>query len=164
IRNSVDHGLENAEDRKRLGKRPFGEITIDVSIDSNKNASVIFRDDGRGLNLSRVYQVGLEKGILSESATVDDMVEAIFQLGFSTARKTTLISGRGIGMDAVRHYCRSLGGKFRVVLDHEVDEVMLKRIKSKTEHDVHATFSFQSEFNLRLSVASHEKAPTAKLA
>ncbi|HYX34460.1 MAG TPA: 7TM diverse intracellular signaling domain-containing protein [Oligoflexus sp.] len=164
IRNSVDHGLENAEDRKRLGKRPFGEITIDVSIDSNKNASVIFRDDGRGLNLSRVYQVGLEKGILSESATVDDMVEAIFQLGFSTARKTTLISGRGIGMDAVRHYCRSLGGKFRVVLDHEVDEVMLKRIKSKTEHDVHATFSFRSEFNLRLPVASHEQAPTAKLA
>lgn len=62
-----------------------------MSIDTAKNVTVIYRDDGRGLNLSRVYQIGLAKGFLTEAATVDDMVNVIFQLGFSTAKKTTLI-------------------------------------------------------------------------
>ena len=149
IRNSVDHGIESAEERIRLGKRSFGEITVAVSIDESRNATIIYRDDGRGLNLSKVYQIGLQKGFLTEEATVDDMIETIFQLGFSTAKKTTLISGRGIGMDAVRHYCRSLGGQFRVVLDRDIDEVNLKRIKSKTEDDIYASFSFQYRVNLR---------------
>jgi hypothetical protein len=112
------------------------------------------------LNLSRVYQIGLEKGFLTEA----DMVEAIFQLGFSTARKTTLISGRGIGMDAIRHYCRSLGGVFRVVLDHEVDDVTLKRIKSQGEPDVYVTFSFQYQVNLRAPIAPRQPQPLARLA
>ncbi len=150
IRNSVDHGIEPPEERIQRGKRSFGEITVAVSIDANKNATIVYHDDGRGLNLSKVYQIGLEKGFLTESATVDEMIEVIFQLGFSTAKKTTLISGRGIGMDAIRHYCRSLGGQFRVVLDREVDEINLKRIKSKAEPDVYATFSFQYRVNLRL--------------
>jgi PAS domain-containing protein/HPt (histidine-containing phosphotransfer) domain-containing protein len=164
IRNSVDHGIESPEDRTRLGKRTFGEITVDVNIDAAKNATIVYHDDGRGLNLSRVYQIGLEKGFLTEAATVEDMVEVIFQLGFSTARKTTLISGRGIGMDAIRHYCRSLGGAFQVVLDHEVDEMTLKRVKSKSEPDVYVTFSFQYQVNLRAPMAPHQPQPLARRA
>jgi PAS domain-containing protein len=164
IRNSVDHGIETAEERKRQGKKVFGEISLEVSIDANKNARFIYRDDGRGLNLSRVYQIGLDKDFLTESATVEDMVEAIFQLGFSTAEKTTLISGRGIGMDAIRHYCRSLGGTFKVVLDQEVDEVMLKRIKTRGAPHVLVGFSFHYEINLRNNNVTSGKSPVAKLA
>jgi hypothetical protein len=91
-------------------------------------------------------------------------VEAIFQLGFSTAKKTTLISGRGIGMDAIRYYSRSLGGQFRVVLDREVDEVTLKRIKSSVEPDVYVTFSFQYEVNLRTPATIRKPTPSARLA
>lgn len=164
IRNSVDHGIETTEERVQLGKRSFGEITVDVSIDAAKNATIVYRDDGRGLNLSRVYQIGLEKGILNESATVDEMVEAIFQVGFSTAKKTTLISGRGIGMDAIRHYCRSLGGQFRVVLDREFDELTVKRIKSQNEADVFATFSFQYQVNLRAPLVVRNPLATVRTA
>jgi PAS domain-containing protein len=153
IRNSVDHGIENPDERRQIGKRPFGEISLDVSIDADRMATMIYRDDGRGLNLSRIYQLGLERGILSENSSVEEMIETIFKVGFSTARKTTLISGRGIGMDAIRHFCRSLGGHFRLVLDHEVDELTLKRIRSKTEPDVYVSFSFQYQVNLRSNAA-----------
>jgi PAS domain-containing protein/HPt (histidine-containing phosphotransfer) domain-containing protein len=154
IRNSVDHGIESPEERKQLGKRPFGEISLDVTIDANKLATMVYHDDGRGLNLSRIYKLGVERGMLNENSSVDEMIETIFKVGFSTAKKTTLISGRGIGMDAIRHYCRSLGGQFRLVLDQAVDDVTLKRIKSQTEPDVYVSFSFQYQVNLRSSAGA----------
>jgi len=67
-------------------------------------------------------------------------------------------------MDAIRHYCRSLGGVFRVVLDHEVDAATLKRIKAKVEPDIYVTFSFQYEVNLRAPLAPRQPQPLVRLA
>jgi hypothetical protein len=67
-------------------------------------------------------------------------------------------------MDAIRHYCRSLGGSFQVVLDHEVDEMTLKRVKSKNEPDIYVTFSFQYQVNLRAPIAPRQPQPLARRA
>lgn len=153
IRNSLDHGIESSQERKHLGKKPYGEIDISITIDKNKMVHLVYRDDGRGLNLSKIYGMALRRGLITEAATDRDIIEAIFNVGFSTCPKTTLISGRGIGMDAVRHYSQSLGADFTVHLDKNLDELTLKRIKTESDEDIYASFSFHSRVSLKSGAA-----------
>ncbi|NRA68482.1 MAG: Hpt domain-containing protein [Pseudobacteriovorax sp.] len=142
MRNSIDHGLESPSDRETKGKKPWGTISIDISIDQQKNVTFRFEDDGKGLNLTKIYAIAVSKNLMDEHATAEQLVDVIFRPGFSTAEKTTMISGRGVGMDAVRHYSMSLGASFSLVPKNTIDDETLQRIKDGTGEDVYLLFEF----------------------
>jgi len=112
IRNSCDHGLEDAEGRTAAGKAAVGQIRLSAY---HEGGSVIIEiaDDGRGLNRDRIVKKAMENGLISSA---DGMTEAeidglIFAPGFSTAAKVTEISGRGVGMDVVKRNIDSMRGR-----------------------------------------------------
>ncbi len=118
VRNAVDHGLERPEDRVDAGKPRQGTIEITAR---HAGGSVVIevRDDGNGIDPHAVARKALSLGMIDEEAAAAiDMrgaVELLFTSGFSTAETTSDISGRGVGMDAVRAKIRQLGGE--VVID-----------------------------------------------
>jgi two-component system, chemotaxis family, sensor kinase CheA len=118
VRNALDHGLERPEDRLAAGKPRYGTIQITAR---HAGGSVVIevRDDGNGINPHAIARKALSLGMIDqEAADAIDMrgaVELLFTSGFSTAETTNDISGRGVGMDAVREKIRQLGGE--VVID-----------------------------------------------
>ncbi|HEX3690106.1 MAG TPA: chemotaxis protein CheA [Solirubrobacteraceae bacterium] len=118
VRNSLDHGLEPVEERVAAGKPEVG--TLEISARHSGGSVVIeVRDDGHGINPEAVARKAVERGLIDAQAaseiTMKAAVELLFAAGFSTAETTSDISGRGVGMDAVRTKIRELGGE--VVLD-----------------------------------------------
>jgi two-component system chemotaxis sensor kinase CheA len=112
IRNSVDHGIESADDRMASGKSEEG--TIHLSADHRGGRIVIeVRDDGAGINSERVLKKAREKGLVEPDAvlTEDEISNLVFLPGFSTADTISDISGRGVGMDVVRRNIQDLGGR-----------------------------------------------------
>ena len=118
VRNAVDHGLERPDDRLAAGKPRHGTIEIAAR---HAGGSVVIgvRDDGNGIDPQAVARKALSLGMIDEeaAATIDmrGAIELLFTSGFSTAQTTSDISGRGVGMDAVREKIRQLGGE--VVID-----------------------------------------------
>lgn len=114
VRNSLDHGMEPAEERVAAGKAATGTVEISAR---HAGSSIIIsvRDDGRGIDPARVARKACERGLISadEIASVDPAraAELLFTAGFSTAETTSDVSGRGVGMDAVRSAIRGLGGE-----------------------------------------------------
>ncbi|UQP02652.1 MCP four helix bundle domain-containing protein [Burkholderia multivorans] len=112
MRNAIDHGIETSDERRAAGKPAAG--TIDVAVDVDAEAlRFVLRDDGRGLALDRIRAIAHERGWLDADgpALSDEAVaELIFRPGFSTARAVTEVSGRGVGMDAVRNFLKRDGG------------------------------------------------------
>ena len=117
LRNAVDHGLESSADRVRRGKSDQGSVTLRASLDGHR-AVLRISDDGRGLDPERIRTKAVELGRYS-SAQVDEMSDAevfelIFQPGFTTAEEVSEISGRGVGLDAVRAAVTKLGGSVSI--------------------------------------------------
>ncbi|WP_396330847.1 MCP four helix bundle domain-containing protein [Burkholderia anthina] len=113
LRNSVDHGIETSDERRAAGKAPAG--TIDIAVDVEHGAlRFVLGDDGRGLALDRIRGIARERGWIDDdnATTLSDeaVAELIFRPGFSTARAVTEVSGRGVGMDAVRNFLKRDGG------------------------------------------------------
>lgn len=111
IRNSVDHGIEPSQERTAKGKPENGTITLDAYHEGN-HIAIIVRDDGAGLDLDKIYNKALAKGLVSDKEELSerDIANLIFLPGFSTAEQVTDISGRGVGMDVVKKALNSLGG------------------------------------------------------
>lgn len=117
IRNSVDHGIENPDERIAKGKPEEG--TIDIrSYHESGQVIVEIVDDGKGLDKERILNKGIEKGVITaeEALTMEDnqIFGLIFAAGFSTAEQVTNISGRGVGMDVVRTNIEKIGGAVHV--------------------------------------------------
>ncbi len=118
VRNSLDHGLEPVSERRAAGKPEVGVLQISAR---HAGGSVVIevRDDGRGIDPEAVARKALASGLIDDQAaaeiTMKSAVELLFAPGFSTAESTSDISGRGVGMDAVRAKIRELGGE--VVLE-----------------------------------------------
>ena len=121
LRNAVDHGMDSHEDRLMAGKPPGGTITITVARDKD-HVDIVVSDDGRGINPTRIIEKALEKGIVTHDQARRLSPQAALMLicapGFSTAEVVSDISGRGVGMDAVRTAAHALGGA--LVIDSEV--------------------------------------------
>jgi len=102
FRNSLDHGLESVEEREKIGKTPKGKISIKVIYKSNL-AIIHFQDDGKGLDLPKIEKLAINKNIIGPKNKLTDkeLSNLIFKSGLSTADNVSLISGRGVGMDAV---------------------------------------------------------------
>jgi two-component system chemotaxis sensor kinase CheA len=118
VRNAVDHGLERPEDRIAAGKPRQGTLEI-AARHAGGSVVIEVRDDGNGIDPHAIARKALSLGMIDEEAAAAiDMrgaVELLFTSGFSTAETTSDISGRGVGMDAVREKIRQLGGE--VVID-----------------------------------------------
>jgi chemosensory pili system protein ChpA (sensor histidine kinase/response regulator) len=111
LRNAVVHGIETPEARKAAGKPEQGTIRIALSQEGNQ-VLIGFKDDGAGLNLARIREKALAQGLLQAGQTPGDneLMQLIFQPGFSTASQVTEMAGRGVGMDVVRAEVTTLGG------------------------------------------------------
>jgi two-component system chemotaxis sensor kinase CheA len=114
IRNSLDHGLEGPAERLAAGKPETGKLEISAR-HAGGNVVISVKDDGRGVDPARVAQKAHERGLITAEA-VDSIdmaraTELLFHPGFSTSDVTSDISGRGVGMDAVRVAIRGLGGE-----------------------------------------------------
>lgn len=118
IRNSIDHGIEVAEERKKSGKRAGALIELNA-YPKGGNIVIDVKDDGRGLSRERLIAKAKEKGMDSR-VNVDcdfEVFQLIFEPGFSTACKVTDISGRGVGLDAVKRKLEDIRGKIEVASD-----------------------------------------------
>jgi two-component system chemotaxis sensor kinase CheA len=114
VRNSLDHGMEPADERVAAGKPATGTVEISAR-HAGSSIVITVRDDGRGIDPARVAKKACERGLITagEIAGVDQAraAELLFTAGFSTAETTSDVSGRGVGMDAVRSAIRGLGGE-----------------------------------------------------
>ncbi len=110
-RNSLDHGLESASERQAKGKSPAGHIQLDMSLDGGQ-LRLRLRDDGRGLAVNLIRQKALEKGLITpeQQLAPEQIAQLIFEPGFSTAEQVTEVSGRGVGMDAVKSFVERESG------------------------------------------------------
>lgn len=115
LRNSMDHGLEGADERRAKGKPDAGTIDIEVGLDHNM-LQVTLTDDGRGLALHRIRNIAVQRGwITAETYVTDEQIaQFIFRPGFSTASSVTEVSGRGVGMDAVQDFVRREHGRIEL--------------------------------------------------
>lgn len=111
IRNSVDHGIESPEERRAAGKPELGTITLNAYHEGN-HIAILISDDGAGLDLDKIRQIAVSKGLVGEREELSerDIANLIFLPGFSTADVVTDISGRGVGMDVVKKALNNLGG------------------------------------------------------
>ncbi len=113
VRNSIDHGLEQAKDRVQAGKSEEGTLTI-RSYHESGQVIIEVSDDGRGLDKDKILAKAIEKGLVSAENASNMSEEQIFALifkpGFSTAAQVTKISGRGVGMDVVKTNIEKIGG------------------------------------------------------
>jgi two-component system chemotaxis sensor kinase CheA len=113
VRNSVDHGIESPEDRKKAGKEEKGTITLSAVQEGN-NVIITIQDDGKGIDPEKIKQKAVSKGVISEERASElnrtEAMNLIFQPGFSTAEKVTNVSGRGVGMDVVKTNVEKLRG------------------------------------------------------
>lgn len=115
IRNSIDHGIETAEERISLGKERQGLLKI-IAFYSGANVIIQIQDDGRGINLERVKQCAIEKGYVQPEQQVTDqeLLVMIMEPGFTTANNVTMVSGRGVGMDVVRKQLNEVSGSIEI--------------------------------------------------
>ena len=113
LRNSIDHGIEKTADRVAAGKNPVGEVRLIARHEGN-NVLLMVTDDGKGLKAEVIKQKALEKGLVTKAdldvMDTNDVMKLVFLPGFSTAEAVTDVSGRGVGMDAVRTKIEALGG------------------------------------------------------
>ena len=113
VRNSCDHGVEPPEARVRAGKAPQGRLTLRAYHEGGQ-VNIEIGDDGAGIDVARVKQKAVEKGLLrpeqAEKLTDREALNLVFQPGFSTAKTVTNVSGRGVGLDVVKSNIEKIGG------------------------------------------------------
>jgi len=111
IRNSLDHGIESKEERRKAGKPETGIINL-RAIQKGNNVVIEVEDDGMGIDLAKVYKKGLDRGLLDKNKEYDqrELINVLFMPGFSTAEAITELSGRGVGLDVVAKNIGRLSG------------------------------------------------------
>jgi len=117
IRNSVDHGVESPEERQKAGKSRKGKVVLAAEHEGN-NIIITVEDDGKGIDPEVIKSIAIKKGVLSadraNELTLKEVYNLIFAPGFSTAKKVTNVSGRGVGMDVVKTNVSKLRGVIEI--------------------------------------------------
>jgi two-component system chemotaxis sensor kinase CheA len=117
LRNSVDHGIESPEERAKAGKARTGVIRLSAAQEQNR-VVIKVEDDGHGIDIAKIKKKALEKGLRTEEElrvmSDDEATNILATPGFSTADKVTAVSGRGVGLDAVKAGVESLGGSMTI--------------------------------------------------
>lgn len=115
IRNSMDHGIETSEDRIKAGKPSRGSVFLSAR-QSGGEVLISVADDGGGLDVDAIRSRALERGLITEEdePSDEDLHKMIFEPAFSTAKTLSSVSGRGVGMDAVRKAVTELRGSIEI--------------------------------------------------
>jgi len=131
LRNSLDHGIESPSERQSAGKDPHGKIAIVLKEEPDRKLLVRISDDGRGLALGMIRQIALIKGFINRESLVNPSVLAqfIFESGFSTSAGISDISGRGVGMDAIKRWLENEGASVAIELDSTVNPSQVDFVK-----------------------------------
>jgi two-component system chemotaxis sensor kinase CheA len=120
IRNAIDHGVETVEKRRDAGKNETGTIKLEA-FHSGNHVVIQITDDGNGINKGKVLEKAIKNGVVTEAdanrLSDREVFDLIFQPGFSTAEVVSDLSGRGVGLDVVKHTIHSLGG--HLIIDSE---------------------------------------------
>ncbi len=127
FRNAIDHGIETPQERQKAGKAATSHIFVRVSLQQSW-LRIEIQDDGRGLNLIKIEAKAQEKGLWPDAANLDDpqIAAFIFHAGLSTKDHTNEISGRGVGMDAIRAFVEEGGGVVNLMLEpHFIDRTQV---------------------------------------
>jgi two-component system chemotaxis sensor kinase CheA len=117
FRNALDHGIESADIRTGKGKSPEGHIVLEA-VEAEDHLEITLRDDGQGMSLRKLREKALDTGEIKadEEMTRQELANLVFSAGISTAESVTDISGRGVGMDAVRQFVEDSGGEVAISL------------------------------------------------
>ena len=115
VRNAMDHGIENGDERAATGKPTRGTVALHAYHEAGW-VVVEVSDDGRGLNRERILRKGVQNGLVAADATLSDqeIYQLIFAPGFSTAEQVSNLSGRGVGMDVVKRSIADLRGSIEI--------------------------------------------------
>ncbi len=131
IRNSLDHGIETPEERKARGKNPKGRLRI-FAYQQGNHINIGIEDDGDGIDPEKVKKIAIERGLISEAEAQRmndrEAVNLIFVPGFSTKKKVTKVSGRGVGMDVVKTNVMRLNGMIEVISQKGVGTTFLLKL------------------------------------
>ena len=115
LRNAIDHGIEDTEQRLQAKKADVGHIELNISRQGT-DVLVSFSDDGKGIDAAKIKEKGLHLGLIKAEQQLEpqEILQLIFHPGFSTAKEVTQISGRGVGLDVVQSEIKALGGHVSV--------------------------------------------------
>lgn len=146
LRNCIDHGIEEPEKRQAAGKPTCGTLRLSACHEAG-NVVIVIEDDGKGIDLEEIKEVALKKRLVSveelKAMTEKEILDIIFMNGYSTSPIITDVSGRGIGLDVVRHDTESLksqvlvetqkakGTKFTLVLPLTIAIIQVLLVKTK---------------------------------
>ncbi|MDD5434992.1 MAG: chemotaxis protein CheA [Nitrospira sp.] len=118
VRNAVDHGIEDDEERIRGNKTPIAVITLSASLEGHF-VTITVEDDGKGINFDKVKTEILKRGLLDKNEigriTEKEIIDYLFMPGFSTKKEATDISGRGMGLDIVKENVKELKGEIAII-------------------------------------------------
>ena len=118
IRNSIDHGIESPDERKRQGKPPVGTIAISLALVSGNRVEIVVADDGAGIDCGPLVRTAVDAGLVApdeaERMTAAEQLDLVFASGLSTSPLIDDISGRGLGLAIARDRTASLGGTLSV--------------------------------------------------
>lgn len=117
FRNSLDHGMEESQEREAVGKTPMGTIKLKLRYQDNGLLAQVI-DDGRGIDVEVIRKLAVEKGMVNLEAaskmTAEEVLEMLFEPRFSTKKTVTDLSGRGVGLDVVKTDVQQMGGKMKL--------------------------------------------------
>ena len=114
FRNAVDHGIEMPDVRTSVGKTPAGTITVSFEHHRQPDVDLLvirIDDDGNGINTVKIREKLASKGVEAHQESDAEVIQHIFDSQFSTRDEVTETSGRGVGMDAIKHAAEELGGR-----------------------------------------------------
>lgn len=113
FRNAIDHGIEQMDERIENGKDEIASIECEISKDGDK-INLLILDDGRGIDTGKIKAKAKEKGIEVEGLSEEEVLNLIFEDNFSTKDEVSELSGRGVGLSAIKHELEKIAGSFRV--------------------------------------------------
>lgn len=115
IKNAISHGVETEQERLEKNKPPLGLVSV-LAYSKRGNVYIEVSDNGRGLSIEKIHQKAVERGLLNSANNYseDEIIDIIFQPGFSTAEKVDNVSGRGVGLDVVKTEITRIGGRVEV--------------------------------------------------
>ena len=156
LRNAVSHGLEAPEARRLAGKPVQGRIAVRVRLSSD-GIEMEVGDDGAGIDFAAIRQRGVERGLIAERraavASEEELIDLLFQPGFSTSPEVNDIAGRGIGLDAVRASLHREGGSIGVLSRPGVGTTFVLHLpQTSLVQSVHAFLA--ADRSVRLAVAA----------
>ncbi len=148
LRNALDHGIEAPAIRRMAGKPEAGRIALSAGVDGDV-LRITLADDGSGLRLDRILERARDQGLVAsgEQPAPTALAQLIFKSGFSTATQVTSISGRGVGMDAVKAFIEAEGGRIAL------------RLQGETRADGTVPMQLHIELPARLAVNPSESNP-----